>query len=325
MAPEECFGMVTSDMRVFLNKLFWQWTLVAIVCVCGAAQGATITLGPGGSIQGAIDAASPGDVIEVQSGTYHENVNVDKPIILFGVDTGGGKPVVDAGGRGSAISLSASGSVLEGFVVTNSGKDINAGIRITSDRNVIRDNLVKDNDGYGIILENSSFNIITHIELSGNLRGVGLLNSSYNALFLNVFTDNGANVISSNSTNQWNSTDPITYRYNGKTLTGRLGNYWSDYLAPDLNDNGIGDVPHLFGHERDDAPLIMTGLRPEIMVDKVANVSSGEPGTAVKFTIEVANVGEIEFDHVAVQDLLPDGLEYLGPSREVTSPGTWDH
>ena len=312
---------------VFLHKFFWQWALVAIICVCGAAQGATITLGPSGSIQGAIDAASPGDVIEVQSGTYHENVNVDKPVILFGVDTGGGKPVVDGGGRGSAISLSASGSVLEGFVVTNSGNDINAGIRITSDRNVIRDNLVKDNDGYGIILENSSFNIITHIELSGNLRGVGLLNSSHNALFLNVFKDNGANVISSNSTNQWNSTDPITYRYNGKTITGRLGNYWSDYLNPDLNDNGIGDVPHLLGRERDDAPLIMTGLRPEIMVDKVANLSSGEPGTAVKFMIEVANVGEIEFDHVAVQDLLPVGLEYLGDNRSGTVQGsnvTWD-
>ena len=40
---------------VFIKKILWQWTLVAIVCVCGAAQDSTITLGLGGSIQGAID------------------------------------------------------------------------------------------------------------------------------------------------------------------------------------------------------------------------------------------------------------------------------
>ncbi|MDD4652181.1 MAG: NosD domain-containing protein [Methanothrix sp.] len=321
------FEKVIAGRRAYLYKFLLQWALVAIICVCGSAHGATITLGLGGSIQGAIDAASPGDVIEVHSGTYHENVIVSKPIILLGVDTGEGKPVVDCGGKGSAILLSSSGSVLEGFVFTNSGKDINAGIRVISDRNVIRDNLVKDNNGYGIILENSSHNIITHIEFSGNLRGIGLFNSSNNVLFLNVFKDNGANVISSNSTNQWSSTDPITYRYKGRTLTDRLGNYWSGYHDPDLNDNGIGDVPHLFEHERDDSPLIITGLRPDIIVDKVANVSSGEPGTVVKFTIKVANIGDIEFDRVAVQDLLPDGLEYLGDNRSGTVQGsnvTWD-
>ena len=300
---------------ILRKRFFWLQIMVAIVCVCGSAQGATITVGLGGSIQSAIDAASPGDVIEVQSGTYHENVNVDKPIILFGVDTSGGK--------GSAISLNASGSVLEGFVVTNSP---DSGIRITSSDNVVRDNLVKGNDGYGILFENSSYNVITHNEIRGNLCGIGLQDSSQNAVFLNVVTDNGANVVSSNSTNQWNSTDPITYKYKGRTFTGRLGNHWSDYPGADLDDDGIGDVPHLFEAERDDAPLIMTGLRPEIMVDKVANVTSGAPGTVVKFVIEVTNVGEIEFDHVVVQDLLPDGLEYLGDDGNGTVQGqnvTW--
>lgn len=145
---------------VLRKRFFWLWIMVATVCVCESAQGATIILGPSESIQTAIDAAGTGDIIEVHSGTYYENVNVDKPIILFGVDTGGGKPVVDAGGKGSAISLSASGSVLEGFVITNSGNDMDmsAGIRVISDRNVIRDKLAKENDGYGIILENSSYN-----------------------------------------------------------------------------------------------------------------------------------------------------------------------
>jgi len=236
--------------------------------------------------------------------------------------------VVDAGGRGSAIILSAPGTVLEGFVATNSGSDTDedAGIRVTSDRNVIRNNVAEGNGGCGILFETSGYNAVTHNEIRGNLVGIGLFNSSNSALFLNVFDDNGEDVASSNSTNRWNSSDPITYGYRGRILTSRLGNHWSDYAGPDTDGDGIGDVPHLFGAERDEAPLIMTRLRPEIMVDKVANVTSGEPGAVVKFAIEVTNVGEMEFDHVAVQDILPDGLEYLGDNLSGTVAGgnvTW--
>jgi nitrous oxidase accessory protein NosD len=62
---------------------------------------------------------SAGDTIDVHSGTYYENVDVYKRLILRGMDTGGGMPVVDAGRNGNAITLSASGSTLDGFVVTN--------------------------------------------------------------------------------------------------------------------------------------------------------------------------------------------------------------
>lgn len=73
------------------------------------------------TIQAAVDAASPVDTIEVHSGTYYENVSVNKLLTLRGVDTGSGKPMVDAGGSGSAITLSADGITLEGFKATNSG------------------------------------------------------------------------------------------------------------------------------------------------------------------------------------------------------------
>ena len=54
----------------------------------------------------------PGDIIVVRSSIYHENVNVTKQLTLSGIDTGSGKPVVDAGG-GSAITLSADEITLE--------------------------------------------------------------------------------------------------------------------------------------------------------------------------------------------------------------------
>ena len=77
-----------------------------------------IIVGPGDRIQDAIDKAMPGDVIEVQSGTYYENLSVNKTLTLLGVDTGGGRPVIDASKMGSAVTLREDGNRFEDFVVT---------------------------------------------------------------------------------------------------------------------------------------------------------------------------------------------------------------
>ena len=113
------------------------------------------------SIQRAIDAANPGDTIEVRSGIYLENLNITKQLTLKGVDTGNGKPIIDAGGNGNAVSLRAYGIDIEGFIVMNSSNT--AGIEVISNNNTIRDNEVRKN-GVGIDFELSSYN-----NLSGNI------------------------------------------------------------------------------------------------------------------------------------------------------------
>ena len=119
-------------------------------------------------IQWAIDNATDGDTIIVKSGTYNENVNVTKQLILRGVDTGTGKPVVDAGGSGSAITLSADGTTLDGFKVINSGDYPYAGIKVTSNNNTITANNASNNDYSGIYLDYSSNNNITGNNASNN-------------------------------------------------------------------------------------------------------------------------------------------------------------
>jgi nitrous oxidase accessory protein len=119
-------GIMKTERRVKLGKVLIFVVLFAAFLSVGCASAATTyTVCPSGcdyaSIQAAIEVADPSDTIEVQSGTYYENVDVNKTLILKGVDTGDGKPVVDAGGRGSAITLSANGITLDGFTVTNSG------------------------------------------------------------------------------------------------------------------------------------------------------------------------------------------------------------
>ncbi len=81
--------------------------VVMIVTLSGLAD-ATFYVKPGHSIQSAINAANPGQIIEVQNGTFHEKVNVTKALTLKGV----GKPIIDAGDNGSAVTISANGSTL---------------------------------------------------------------------------------------------------------------------------------------------------------------------------------------------------------------------
>lgn len=81
-----------------------------------------IAVGSGDRIQDAIDKAISGDVINVQSGTYYENLKVNKMLTLLGMDTGGGKPIIDASGIGSAVTLSEDGIRFKGFTVTNSSR-----------------------------------------------------------------------------------------------------------------------------------------------------------------------------------------------------------
>lgn len=220
------------------------------------------------SIQEAIEKADPGDIIRVHSGTYRENVNVHKPhLTLHGVDTGGGKPVVDASGDGSAITLSGGRSLVEGLVLTNSGGRLSAGIYVRSDDNIVRENIVRENGEYGILIQSSSGNIITRNYINDNNRAISLQNSVSNVIFLNSFMNNEVNVAGSSPTNHWNSTDPITYRYRGKTFSSRLGNHWSDYGGPDDDDDAIGDAPHVFAPERDHHPLIVSHHGLEILSD----------------------------------------------------------
>lgn len=143
------------------------------------------------TIQAAIDDANPGDVIHVDSGTYYENVVVNKQLTLRGIDTGAGMPVVDAGGSGSAITLSADGCLLDGFVATNSGiLEEDAGIKVMSNNNVIKNNTVSNNKA-GIDLASSDNNILSsNIVNSNSYPGIALTSSNNNTLFNNTANSN---------------------------------------------------------------------------------------------------------------------------------------
>lgn len=188
--------LVASVLKL---KLLLLLTIIALPVI---AQAAIITVGPDGcnytSIQAAINAASPGDTIEVQNSTYYENVNVTEQITLRGMNTGGGMPVVDASWNGSAITLSTDGIALEGFKATNSGYSLgDAGIKVCSDNNTIIGNDASNNNREGIFLrESSNNNTITGNTANYNTwRGIFLSKSNKCTISDNAANNNGGNGI----------------------------------------------------------------------------------------------------------------------------------
>jgi nitrous oxidase accessory protein len=155
---------------------------ITLMMLSGLA-GAAFSIKPGQSIQSAIDAADPGQIIEVQNGIFYERINVTKQLTLKGV----GKPIIDAAGMGSAITISANGSTLLGFTVVGSGKDADdAGIRVLSDGNIIKDNAAIKNNNYGIILNHADKNtVFLNTVIENKNGGILLIHSDNNRIWGN--------------------------------------------------------------------------------------------------------------------------------------------
>ena len=104
-------------------------TAASLALSGGLVAAATLHVAPGQSIQAAIDRAQPGDIVEVQRARYLENLRIEKPLTLRGIE----RPTVDGGGQGNTIFVTAPDVTIEGMIVANSGDDRvkqNAGIYI---------------------------------------------------------------------------------------------------------------------------------------------------------------------------------------------------
>ncbi len=134
-----------------------------------------------------------GDTIQVNSGTYHENVVVNRSIVLKGVNTGSGLPVVDGSGGNIAITISASGVTLQGFTAT----DATYGIYVMSNNNIITGNTANNNIKDGIVIHSSNQNSLTDNTANNNGvtgdkddNGILLENSNNNTLSGNTVKNN---------------------------------------------------------------------------------------------------------------------------------------
>ncbi|VVB87510.1 Cell surface glycoprotein [uncultured archaeon] len=168
------------------------------------------------TIQDAISAASPGDIITVHSGTYYENVNVNKQLTLSGLDTGGGKPAVNAGGSGSAITLSADGITLKGFTAVNG---LNGILLYWSNDNILSGNNASNNYLDGISLDTSFRNTLTGNTAVSNGVGISLGSTMPGGLSNdNMLIDNYA------SNNTWSGISVYHHSMNNSLIGNNASN-----------------------------------------------------------------------------------------------------
>jgi parallel beta-helix repeat protein len=192
-------------------------------------------------IQDGIDNANPLDMVFVFDGTYHENVLANESVYLVGEHSD--STVIDAGGSGAGITITADLVTIWGFTIQNGDQ---SGVHVGSDHNIIFGNNIIDNY-YGIYLASSEANSIYH----------------------NNFINNTQNAYDE-SDNLWDDGYPSS------------GNYWDDYSGADIyygpnqdipGSDNIGDTPYIIsgGSSQDKYPLMTpwTGTPPVLPRDTV--------------------------------------------------------
>ncbi len=123
-------------------------------------------------LQPLIDAAKAGDTVVPPPGIYAGPVTIETAITLDGQ----GKVTIDAGGKGSVIYLDTDSGSVRNLRLINSGdshNDIDAGIQVRGNFNIIKDNIIEDTL-FGIDLQQSENNILrrNHIRLRDHELGM---------------------------------------------------------------------------------------------------------------------------------------------------------
>ncbi len=158
------------------------------------------------TVQEGVDAASVGGTVQVASGTYYENVVLNKSLTLKGASSD--ITIIDGGGPPkTVVEITADNVEISGFAVRNGGNGIrlymcngttlsnNAitlnnydGISLeASSGNTISGNTITSNDLEGIVAEDSNDNLISGNTITNNkFWGVDLISSDNNTIFGNT-------------------------------------------------------------------------------------------------------------------------------------------
>ena len=178
----EVYGNYTSNCTVSLNNESYYIVVLPVHNLNTTKDFATI--------QAAINDADTehGHTIIVDSGTYSENVIVNKSLTLRGENRD--NTIIDANGSGNVIQVTVNNCTIQNFTIQNAGSI--AGIYISSHSNRINHNNIISNSREGIY-SSSNNNIISDnvIESNGDY-GIWLYGSSNNTISNNIISSNHA-------------------------------------------------------------------------------------------------------------------------------------
>jgi len=163
-------------------------------------------------IQDAINNATDGDTIFVDSGTYFEHLLINKTINLIGENKK--TTIIDGNSTKTVIYISADKVTISGFTIQNSGFYFYSGIHIDSNDNNISENIIKNNN-WGVFITGSSNNSINSNIIHNNfVYGLYLSIANNNTISKNkIIKHNGDGIYLRFSSN--NSIDHNIIKNNG--------------------------------------------------------------------------------------------------------------
>ena len=156
---------------------------VGCILTCGV-EAANLEVGSGytyASIQAAINAAAPGDLVLVHDGNYVENTNFSGKAITVKSVNGAVSTIINANGSGQGVTFQSGegpGSVLEGFTIRNGSGSYEGGggIRCWNSSPTITNCIIIGNQGYnggGISCYSAASPTISNCIISGNTASWG--------------------------------------------------------------------------------------------------------------------------------------------------------
>ena len=161
--------------------------LLGALPACAAAW----RVAPGQDIQATIEQAASGDTIEVERGFYDQNLLIEKPLTLRGLN----RPTISGGQRGDTIRVTSPDVVIEGLIVRDSGTSLlkqHAGIYIQpgAHRAIVRDSVLAYNL-FGLWIEKADD---VRIERN-NITGLRDFQSSQRGNGIQLYNTKGARII----------------------------------------------------------------------------------------------------------------------------------
>jgi parallel beta-helix repeat protein len=146
------------------------------------------------SIQAGIDGASSGDTLKIGSGTYYENIVIDRYLTLMGGSAN--RVLIDGNHSGNAVHIVSDDVTIRDITVETFYSSLAgfAGINLHYVQNCRIFNVIASNNYYGIKLYNSDYNMIDQNNLVNNIFGIYVLDSNYNQIISNRFRYNQCNI-----------------------------------------------------------------------------------------------------------------------------------
>jgi len=145
------------------------------------------------TIQEGVNNASTDDTIFVYSGTYNENIIVDKTVDLVGQDRDT-TIIHGLDESDNAVKISSDWCNLSEFTIENGGTN-SGGIRVKANHCSIFDSIFDDNIDKGIFVESSFYTQILYNTFSNNNQGLYVYMSDYTTISYNDISNNKDNGI----------------------------------------------------------------------------------------------------------------------------------